>query len=422
MNRDEDRPAGAAAAATVFALAPDPVPGPTTGSPRGRHGRRAGRVLLALAILAFWLEAAPRWLFGVYPLTKESIVWRYDPLLGWAHEPGATGLFVKLDCRQPIVINSRGLREREIGYEKPPGTFRVLALGNSVAVGFEVPPEAVFTRVLEDELNRRGVRAQVINAACRGWGSDQALLFLEREGLKYRPDLVLYCIGGIEPSTNLELHKPYRVFGKGYLELGPDGALTPRNVPVPSYPMATQVFVGDDGKVAERPCSAKQGWLLWFRDNVVTRSAGCTMALEALTANPVLGRLIADQGGAAPAPTGPSGLDEVRKSLSFRLTAATYRAMKRDAESIGGRFALCNPATIDNGPSALYALYFAEVGQRDWDLGRDTRALMPPGTSYRLKHDAHLNEAGHAAVGRALADGLIRRGFIPAPAAALGAR
>jgi lysophospholipase L1-like esterase len=378
-------------------------------------------VALALAIVAFWLEGAPRLFFGVRPLTKESIVWRSDPTLGWAHEPNARGLFVKLDCNQEIVINSRGLREREIGYEKPPGTFRILALGNSVAVGFEVPPEAVFTRVLEDELNRRGVRAQVINAACRGWGSDQSLLYLEREGLKYHPDLVLYCIGGIEPSTNLELHKPYRVFGKGYLELGPDGSLTPRNVPVPSYPMDAEVFVDDAGRVVEQPCSAKQAWLLWFRDNVVTRSAACTMALETLSANPLLGRLIAERAGAAAPTSGPEGLEALRRSLAFRTTVATYRAMKRDAESIGARFALCNPATIDIGPGRDYPLYFAELGQDHWDLGRDTRATIPAGTSYRLKHDAHFNEAGHAAIGRALADGLIRRGLVPAPAASPGA-
>jgi hypothetical protein len=269
----------------------------------------------------------------------------------------------------------------------------------------------VLTRVLEDELTRLGHEAEVINAACRGWGSDQSLLFLEREGLKYRPDLVLYNIGGIEPTTNMELHRPYREFGKGYLELGADGGLTPRNVPVPKYADDAEVYLGDEGRVVERTCSKKQAWFLWFRDTVVCRSSACTLLLNNLMGNPVLSRFLNERG--AYKPPDPWEKVDPTASLSFRLTAATFRAMKTNCERAGAKFVLCAPR-VDLEPGPEYRGYFEAVGQPYWNFLKESQDDFPRGVPLHLKHDAHLNEAGHDAVGRATARGLIARGLVPA--------
>ena len=397
----------------------DAGPSPDEGPGGGRlavTSRRAGRVVLALAIIGFWVEVAPRYLFGIDPLTKESIVFRYHPRLGWWHEPGKSGVFVKIDCRQPVEINSLGLREREIGYEKPPGLYRVLVLGNSVTVGFEVPAEKVLTRVMEDEFSRVGHKAQVINAACRGWGSDQSLVFLEQEGLKYHPDLVVYVIGGIEPATNMELHRPYRDFGKGYFDLDEGGELTLRNVPVPHYPADAEVFLGEDGRVVERTCAARQAWFLWFRDTVVCRSSACTLLLNTLMSNPALTRFLNDRGAYKARTSAPTS--DPRAGRSFRLTSATFKAMKRASERAGARFMLCTP-TVDIQPGPEYPAYYEELGIPYWDFLKESRDLFPPGVPLRFKHDAHLNVAGHAAVGRAMARGLIARGLVPASGGAV---
>ncbi len=399
----------------------DPHPAPASPGrgealgPTGAAFRRIGRAALALAIIGFWVEVAPRYLFGISPLTKESIVFRYHPRLGWWHEPNKTGVFVKIDCRQPVSINSRGLREREIPYVKPPGVYRVLVLGNSVTVGFEVPAEKVLTRVMEDELTKLGHPAQVLNGACRGWGSDQSLLFLEEEGLKYHPDLVVYVFGGIEPSTNMELHRPYREFGKGYFELGDRDALTLRNVPVPIYKEDAEVFLGGDGRVVERTCAARQAWFLWFRDTVVCRSSACTLLLNTLMTNPTLTRLLNDRGAYQAKVPGAS--DDYLASLPFRLTAATLKEMKRVSERSGARFQLCAPSTdVDLGPE--YPKFFEAVGLPYWNFLKEAGDKFPRDTPLRMKHDAHLNEAGHDAVGRTIARGLIARGLVPAPGGA----
>jgi lysophospholipase L1-like esterase len=94
----------------------------------------------------------------------------------------------------PVAINSRGLRGSEISYEKAPGTFRILNLGDSVAMGWGVREEETYGRRLEGSLNARGpgeVRFEVINAGVPGWNLENALAYLEAEGLRYEPDLVL---------------------------------------------------------------------------------------------------------------------------------------------------------------------------------------------------------------------------------------
>jgi len=94
----------------------------------------------------------------------------------------------------PVDINSHGLRGPEISYEKPPATFRILNLGDSVTMGWGVREEDTYGRRLESILNasgRGGLRFQVINAGVPGWNLENAQAYLQEEGSKYQPDLVL---------------------------------------------------------------------------------------------------------------------------------------------------------------------------------------------------------------------------------------
>jgi hypothetical protein len=188
------------------------------------------------AVTLLVCEIALRAFLGIEPLTTEALVWQHHPRWGWAHRPNSEDRFVKPGCRQDIHINSLGLREREIGHAKPPGTFRVLVLGDSFVAGFEVPAEAVFTRVAERWLNERGARVEFVNAGHRGWGTDQSLLFLGDEGLRYEPDLVLYQWTENDRDDNATVHRPFRRFGKGWFDLDAAGRLVLRGVPVPEYP------------------------------------------------------------------------------------------------------------------------------------------------------------------------------------------
>ena len=58
-----------------------------------------------------------------------------DADVGHLHLPGLQG---REFVRQPVHTNALGLREREIATPKPPGTVRVLLLGDSFVFGWGV--------------------------------------------------------------------------------------------------------------------------------------------------------------------------------------------------------------------------------------------------------------------------------------------
>jgi hypothetical protein len=94
----------------------------------------------------------------------------------------------------PVVINDKGLRSPETTYEKPTGTFRILNLGDSIAMGWGVREEETYGRLLEQRLNEGAsgaLKFEVINAGTPGWNLENELAYLQAEGLKYDPDLIL---------------------------------------------------------------------------------------------------------------------------------------------------------------------------------------------------------------------------------------
>ena len=94
-----------------------------------------------------------------------------------------------------LDVNPAGLRGPNPAREKPTQTFRVLNLGDSVAMGWAVREEETYGRRLGRLLSRQGSRPyEVINAGIPGWNLENVLSYLETDGLKYDPDLILLGI------------------------------------------------------------------------------------------------------------------------------------------------------------------------------------------------------------------------------------
>ena len=115
----------------------------------------------------------------------------YDPILGWSKTPGARAVYRRREYTVEVAINRHGLRDPERGYDAPPGTARILALGDSFVEGYTVALPQTTTQVLEASLNGAGCPAEVINGGTAGYSTDQELLFYETEGHRYKPRVVV---------------------------------------------------------------------------------------------------------------------------------------------------------------------------------------------------------------------------------------
>jgi GDSL-like Lipase/Acylhydrolase family len=152
---------------------------------------------LVLASTAFALlvgEAASRLLFKdetvMFP--RYHTDYRYGPYALRGIRPNLRFRHTSVDGTWAFVTNSRGLRdEREFSYQKPAGLLRVLAIGDSHTQGYEVRQDATYAATLERYLAARGVRAEVLNAGVSGFSNAEALAYLENEGYKYQPDVVV---------------------------------------------------------------------------------------------------------------------------------------------------------------------------------------------------------------------------------------
>ena len=159
--------------------------------------------LLASGLLAFGvLECGVRTLIGEQPRFPRHVVGADFGVR--IHEPGARYRHRSAEVDVGFEINAKGLRDpRDFPYEKPPGTARIVSLGDSFTMGYEVAFEETFSQVLEARLRAAGHRVEVLNAGVSGYSNAEALVYLERELLRYEPDVVLLSFFGNDLVDNV---------------------------------------------------------------------------------------------------------------------------------------------------------------------------------------------------------------------------
>ncbi len=113
-----------------------------------------------------------------------------DPYLLWRFKANLNSSLVK--------TNSRGLIGDEVHHVKDSSTFRLMILGDSSPVGIGLESRSsTFGEVLRRRLNSElpeEMHVEVINASVVGYSSEQIVRFMQHEGWRYEPDLIiLYC-------------------------------------------------------------------------------------------------------------------------------------------------------------------------------------------------------------------------------------
>ena len=116
-------------------------------------------------------------------------IFEEDDELGWKLKPNAEGVWGK----ELIKVNGKGLIGPELDYMKKEGAYRILYLGDSVTFGYRLDDyKKGYPFVTEFLLEQHtGHHIETINSGVGGYSPWQEYVYLQREGIKYSPDLVV---------------------------------------------------------------------------------------------------------------------------------------------------------------------------------------------------------------------------------------
>ena len=351
-----------------------------------RGSSTTGRVALLIASVAVTLALAELGLRALRP--EPSATSLRDLHVATPDRPWLYELVPSSQISLPrypgalYAINADGFRDAPRSVRKPPGVFRVLVLGDSVAFGIGVAQQAVFTRRLEEELSRR-LPAEVLNFGVGGYNPyNEAALFAAR-GVAYEPDLVLvqFCINDLnDPTLHFDVQTRDR--------LG--------ELPAAAFPnLAARLAPPRDPLLSFCP-----GWRLCrMLDAAFEQASGDDAKVQRATFAPLL---------------------DLTGRPERRWIADRYAEMASSAAAIGARFAvLAFPyrPQVKAGTKGLVQEQLVELGE---ERGWVTLDLLPAFREAQ-RRDAeplfldlwHPNEAGHRVAAAAIERGLDRLDWLP---------
>jgi hypothetical protein len=395
---------------------------------------RALLVIVALFAAALLVEGAAR-LAGYRP---DVPLVEPNNYFGWRLIPNNTWWY---EGRVPVRSNSRGLRDREFEYAKPSGVTRVLLLGDSMAEGAQVPGEAVFAKGLEQSLNRARGPLELINAGIGGFGTTHAVLFYEREGVKYQAEVVVLAFFmGNDVWDN----------GQRVLPMG-----TPGKPPAPYF-----VLADGELRLENYPCrceSLQQPHGFARVRQAIRRRSGAYVAVAPaiIKIAPGAAAWLGRAGVMGTLSHQPSWLmpddipllfynfaevDSPEWEEAWEVTRRLLRRLQEDVSKAGAKFLVVGIPTREQVHPEMWDLArsrYPNLQKRQWDLEKPDRllaaAVSAAGATYvsllqALRNEArksgallyfdrmdeaHLNERGHAAIAAALHDTVAA--FAPQP-------
>jgi lysophospholipase L1-like esterase len=330
--------------------------------------------VLVLGIVELLVRA-----LGLAPaLPPQWIHYSTSPYLVWGPAPnsGYEGVLPSGEFRYSARHNSLGLRDVERAFEKPPGTFRILGLGDSFTYGWGAEFEQTYLYRLEQALNARpghGAEIEVIKAGVARFFPEPERILLERLGTKFRPDLVV--VGFVANDV------------------------------VDTCMGMDAIAVGPNGELLSRPSAALGSVGPWLYEN----SHAARIVLSAWVNYNFLRRC--EFGPRVYAPTG--AYEE-----SWRKIEAEYARMAAIAKDIGARMVIVNIPDqppwneAHEYPGQRLGAWAAAHGVAFLDL---LPAMKAAATRKQLywKTDPHCTPAGYAVIAGELAGFLEASGLVP---------
>jgi hypothetical protein len=114
-----------------------------------------------------------------------------DPEVFWRYRPNQDVEWHEVR----VQTNDFGLRDRPRSRQKAAGVFRILSLGESTTFGDRLEATQSYTYILEELLNAApgpGRTVEVWNCGVCSYTTYQSVKWLERDGLSFQPDLVVF--------------------------------------------------------------------------------------------------------------------------------------------------------------------------------------------------------------------------------------
>jgi hypothetical protein len=298
---------------------------------------------------------------------------RPDPLLGWSPVPN-----VVRRSSQPGSYDVRvhtaadGIRRRApVDREREAGRTRIAVFGCSQTFGAEVEDDETYSARLESRLP--GV--EVLNFGVHGYGTDQMLLRWERDGVPYRPDVVIAGFAYYHVLRNLDA---FRFFAKPRFVLEGD-ALTLVGVPVPT-PEAYAAAAPSPHLLLDQSVLLRWGW----------------QRVEQVRE----GRLYYPD------------------SPAWALTRALLARFAREVHAEHARFVLLNVEDDSPQLEPVLAAVAREDGALFVNAGRTLGDRRGAGERFRVPANPHWGPAGHAIIADDLAAALCANGYVPRAACA----
>ena len=305
------------------------------------------------------------------------------PALGFTMNPAFRGRFRQAEFDTDVRFNSAGLRDREHGV-KPPGTKRLVVLGDSYTFGWGVDEGERFTDRLEDRLRDAAPGVwDVVRAGTNAYATTHERAWMQAYGWGLGPDLVVlqFCMGN-DFADNRGVR--YRI---------EDGYLVSANA--------------DSARAEEK---GLKGWLrtrshlyLFLRSLVkqpgVGRAERVRAEIEAFNA-------LADRGADA---TGAAleGLAADARGHGVPLVVAVVPMRHQIVEARD-----LDPRLVEH-PNRLVSELASKAGLPVIDLLPAFReSALAGGPALYFRSDPHWTAEGHRLAGDALFDSLLAHGWI----------
>lgn len=177
--------------------------------------------MLILTLIEFGLRLSG------YDLNS-SPQWRFSRDFGWTLDPDG----ISMAGTPQVDVQPSGFRHPALDVRKPPGTRRLIVLGDSFSAATKFPYADTYAGLLEKSLNSAGTgrKWQVLNLSSDDWGTAQEYLALTRYGLAYGPDAVVlqvfpfndFCNNSIalaNTCSHQDRYRPYFTASGGRLQL-----------------------------------------------------------------------------------------------------------------------------------------------------------------------------------------------------------